>query len=164
MEQSCESARLAVNAILDQLVYADTTSSYNAIGSFLGDYCEIFDPEQYEPMELAAFKDLDRALFKRDIPHMLDVLQIPQTIDKMSKRENPTDTPLYNLSTLMEEGFEQHLRNTEVFRHFANQTNLSSTDQVISNIRQVAAFAEEALALISEHMPSRGGSGENSRE
>jgi putative NAD(P)-binding protein len=61
MEAANESARHAVNAILKDATY-------------LGDFCEIWDPEDYEPPELTYFIDLDRQLMERGLPHYMDIV------------------------------------------------------------------------------------------
>ncbi|MEO8699588.1 MAG: NAD(P)-binding protein [Kofleriaceae bacterium] len=61
METANESARHAVNAILDDAHVA-------------GDRCAIWDPEDHELDDLTWFKDLDRALLKKQLPHFIDTL------------------------------------------------------------------------------------------
>ena len=61
MEAANESARHAVNAILDAQRAAC-------------DRCEIWDPEDYELPDLVWFKELDRELFARELPHFVDTL------------------------------------------------------------------------------------------
>lgn len=62
MEAANESARHAVNAILDETGAAC-------------DRCEIWDPEDNELADLVWFKDLDRELFARGLPHFVDTLR-----------------------------------------------------------------------------------------
>jgi hypothetical protein len=61
MEAANESARHAVNAILDHAGAAC-------------DRCEIWDPEDHELEDLTWFKDLDRRLFERGLPHFVETL------------------------------------------------------------------------------------------
>jgi hypothetical protein len=61
MEAANESARHAVNAILDHAGAAC-------------DRCEIWDPEDHEFEDLTWFKDLDRTLFERGLPHFVETL------------------------------------------------------------------------------------------
>jgi hypothetical protein len=58
MEAANESARRAVNAIL-------TSENY-------GVPCRLFDPEEFEPPDLAGLRELDRQLLDKAMPHMLD--------------------------------------------------------------------------------------------
>jgi len=60
MEAACESGRHAVNAVLRHLGYR-------------GEGCAIWDPEDYEPPDLAPLKELDEQLCQRGLPHMLDI-------------------------------------------------------------------------------------------
>jgi len=97
MEAANESARHAVNAILDHLTYerfrqpapevvAPTRRKrYQTGGNALdpraayvptpfGDYCHIWDPEKYELDELVPLRELDDWLFEQGFPHVLDLL------------------------------------------------------------------------------------------
>jgi hypothetical protein len=62
MESANESARHAVNAILDDAGIAC-------------DRCEIWDIEDFEFDDLAWFKELDRSLMERKRPHFMDTLR-----------------------------------------------------------------------------------------
>jgi uncharacterized protein with NAD-binding domain and iron-sulfur cluster/outer membrane protein OmpA-like peptidoglycan-associated protein len=61
MEAANESARHAVTAILDS-------------AAFRGDVPKIYDPETYEPDDLRWLVDLDARLFKKKLPHALDIM------------------------------------------------------------------------------------------
>jgi uncharacterized protein with NAD-binding domain and iron-sulfur cluster len=61
MESANESARLAVTAILRQ-------------ENFLGDQPKTFDPEEFEIPDLDWLIPLDRRLFLKNLPHVLDII------------------------------------------------------------------------------------------
>ena len=42
--------------------------------TWIGDYCQIWNPEAYEPPDLRPLRNLDRAFFDAGLPHMFDVL------------------------------------------------------------------------------------------
>jgi hypothetical protein len=95
MEAACESARHAVNAILDHYVWVEsggvdrrenTTLNWRFPFGFLdqgfsspvrmpspaGDYCYIFDIENREPIEVRPLRNLDSQYFLASLPHPLD--------------------------------------------------------------------------------------------
>ncbi|HZI16767.1 MAG TPA: phytoene dehydrogenase, partial [Myxococcus sp.] len=104
MESANESARHAVNAIIDHyLVHhwprkkakhqgaastraSPTVPDYGDQGSLtgtpgfrmtpIGEYCRIWDPEQHELPELASLRALDAKLFAQGLPHLWDVLHL----------------------------------------------------------------------------------------
>ncbi|MBI4516543.1 MAG: NAD(P)-binding protein [Deltaproteobacteria bacterium] len=63
MEAANESARYAVNAILD----ADL---------FEGERCSVANPEDYEPADLRLLVELDEQLRALDLPHFADILDL----------------------------------------------------------------------------------------
>ncbi len=63
MEAANESGRHAVNGILQ----AD---------AFHGARCQIWDPEDHEPVDLTMLKDLDRKLLELGLPHFVDILEL----------------------------------------------------------------------------------------
>jgi uncharacterized protein with NAD-binding domain and iron-sulfur cluster len=96
MEGACESARHAVNAILDHYVWTqsggtdrreDTTLRWRSPFGFLdqgfsspirqpspaGDYCFVFDIENREPLDTRALRDLDSQYFLAGLPHPFDL-------------------------------------------------------------------------------------------
>ena len=42
--------------------------------TWIGDYCQIWNPESYEPPDLRPLRNLDKALFDAGLPHLFDVL------------------------------------------------------------------------------------------
>lgn len=93
MEAANESARHAVNAILDH--YA--RRSFGRAGrcrSIAGDYCEIWDLERYELEDLNYFKRIDKMLFDRGKPHLADILRFDELADVLHPDSN-------NLQALM---------------------------------------------------------------
>ncbi len=95
MESACESARHAVNAILDHHIWVQsdgldqrekTTLNWRFPYGFLdqglsspirmptpvGDYCYIFDVENREPADTRALRVLDSQYFEHSLPHPLD--------------------------------------------------------------------------------------------
>ncbi|HYC22480.1 MAG TPA: OmpA family protein [Candidatus Bathyarchaeia archaeon] len=63
MEAANESARHAVNAILDAT-------------HFPGTRCEVWDPEKNEPADLQFLVDLDHRLLKLKLPHLVKILDL----------------------------------------------------------------------------------------
>jgi uncharacterized protein with NAD-binding domain and iron-sulfur cluster len=95
MEAACESARHAVNAILDHYVWVqsggldrreETTLGWRFPYGFLdqglsspvrmpspaGDYCYVFDIENREPADTRALRALDAQYWQESLPHPLD--------------------------------------------------------------------------------------------
>jgi outer membrane protein OmpA-like peptidoglycan-associated protein len=70
MEAANESARHAVNAILREDSEKD--------GGFRGDRCSIADPEDHEFDDLKFFIELDEQLFKENLPHFVDILDLSE--------------------------------------------------------------------------------------
>jgi uncharacterized protein with NAD-binding domain and iron-sulfur cluster len=96
MEAACESARHAVNAILDHYIWVasggldrrqKTTLDWKFPFGFLdqgmsspirmptpaGDYCYVFDIENREPADTRLLRTLDSMFCERSLPHPLDV-------------------------------------------------------------------------------------------
>jgi NAD(P)-binding Rossmann-like domain len=96
MEAACESARHAVNAILDHYVWVEsggadrrdkTTLNWKMPFGFIdqgfsspirmpspaGDYCYVFDVENREPLETRALRNLDSHYCLASLPHPLDL-------------------------------------------------------------------------------------------
>ncbi|ORB28335.1 hypothetical protein [Corallococcus coralloides DSM 2259] [Mycolicibacterium parafortuitum] len=101
MEAACESARHAVNAILDHYVWvhsggrdrrAKTTLPWRFPYGFLdqglsspvrlptpaGDYCYVFDVENREPADTRGLRMLDSEYCMRSLPHPIDLLRPPR--------------------------------------------------------------------------------------
>jgi FAD dependent oxidoreductase len=95
MEAACESARHAVNAILDHYVWVETGgadrrekttldwrfpfgfldqgfSSPIRLPSPAGDYCFVFDIENREPLDTRSLRNLDSQYHRASLPHPLD--------------------------------------------------------------------------------------------
>lgn len=115
MEAACESARHAVNAILDHYIWVesdgrdrreDTTLEWRFPYGFLdqglsspirmptpaGDYCYIFDIENREPPDTRALRILDSRSIENALPHPLDVLLpspggIPMTVPPLDPNQ-----------------------------------------------------------------------------
>ena len=102
MEAACESARHAVNAILDHYVWVETggtdrrertTLDWRMPFDFIdqglsvpvrlpspaGDYCFVFDLENREPLETRSLRNLDSQYCQRELPHPLDVQAMTQS-------------------------------------------------------------------------------------
>ncbi|MFP2925176.1 NAD(P)-binding protein [Pyxidicoccus sp. 3LG] len=101
MESANESARHAVNAILDHYLAhrlpvpaepgpevpesgpvvpdyggGSLTGSPDFRMTPIGEYCRIWDPERHELPELAPIRELDAKLFAAGLPHLWDVLRL----------------------------------------------------------------------------------------
>jgi uncharacterized protein with NAD-binding domain and iron-sulfur cluster len=90
MEAANESARHAVNAILDHMAAKRTESDRSPVA---GDYCDIWDPEEYELDDLGFFKRIDKLLFEAGKPHIADILQF----DKIADLQYPDASPIQAL-------------------------------------------------------------------
>jgi uncharacterized protein with NAD-binding domain and iron-sulfur cluster len=100
MEAACESARHAVNAILDHYVWVETDgadrrenttlrwrfpfgfldqgfSSPVRLPSPAGDYCFVFDIENREPLDTRSLRNLDSQHYRASLPHPLDTTGPP---------------------------------------------------------------------------------------
>lgn len=100
MEAACESARHAVNAILDHYIWVEsggvdrrekTTLDWRFPFGFLdqglsspvrmpspaGDYCYVFDIENREPLDTRALRNLDSRYCLESLPHPLDAPDTP---------------------------------------------------------------------------------------
>ena len=79
MEAANESGRHAVNAILHKILVPPKKGEpplFNRQGKLIGDFCKIWDPEQYELPDLDLLKELDEALLHKGLPHLLDILKV----------------------------------------------------------------------------------------
>ena len=94
MEAANESARHAVNAILDHTAAHATQSDHQPVA---GDYCDIWDPEEHELEDLDFFKRIDKLLFEAGKPHIADILQF----DKIADLQYPDPSPLHALVTAL---------------------------------------------------------------
>lgn len=85
MEAANESARHAVNAILDHLsrfgLRYQAPNSAAQSGSIFGDYCDIWDPEMHELEDFDYFKRIDKLLFEKKKPHLADILRFDEFAD-----------------------------------------------------------------------------------
>ncbi len=96
MEGACESARHAVNAVLDHYVWVEsggvdprenTSLNWRSPFGFIeqgsltpvrmpspaGDYCYVFDIENREPLETRFLRELDSQYWLQSLPHPLDI-------------------------------------------------------------------------------------------
>jgi len=99
MEAANESARHAVNAILDHYLYRNADGGLEAPGDRggaprepyngqrarptpIGDYCRIWDPERHEPPDFERFKQLDEVFFRSGLAHPWEVIgsDLPPTL------------------------------------------------------------------------------------
>jgi hypothetical protein len=90
MEAANESARDAVNAILDHMAAHRKEGDQQAIA---GDYCDIWDPEEHELEDLDFFKRIDKLLHAANKPHIADILQF----DKIADLQFPDPSPIQAL-------------------------------------------------------------------
>ena len=85
MEAANESARHAVNAILDHIgqFSASKSSGHNGArcDAISGDYCDIWNLESHELEDFDYFKRIDKMLFERNKPHLADILRFDQIAD-----------------------------------------------------------------------------------
>ncbi|KYF85406.1 hypothetical protein BE20_09615 [Sorangium cellulosum] len=88
MEAANESARHAVNAILDHMASTHRSEDLERAG-ITGDYCDIWDIEEHELDDLSFFKRVDEMLFRAGKPHIADILQF----DKIADVAHPDPSP-----------------------------------------------------------------------
>jgi hypothetical protein len=122
MESANESARHAVNAILHKTLESSFPLSKEQ-GKLIGDFCEIWDPEDCEPPDIAPFKDLDEALMREGLPHILDVFRVIEFVENL-----PDDVSLAA-------AFEQLRKLVDSQHCFAAPTSLIGLDAFESAVR-----------------------------
>ena len=87
MEAANESGRHAVNAILRALMSLPVEEGreplFNGQGKLFGDPCKIWDPEDNELADLDHLKELDQALMRENLPHVLDIFRIIEFIESL---------------------------------------------------------------------------------
>ena len=90
MEAANESARHAVNAILQKIcaMPKDPGKPYGYKGRLIADPCEIWDPEEHELDDLCYFKELDQALLDADLPHLVEILKLENLVLSLPQTED----------------------------------------------------------------------------
>ena len=156
MEAANESGRHAVNAILSALLHTRSPELYNGGGSFIGEFCEIWDPEDNEPLEFAPFKRLDAELYARNIPHFLDVLEVRKAVDEIPMREDPDSTPVYNLTEVVQLALEQ-LKNDWSFLPEATSSGALAIDAKTEELRRMTKHASQIVEMIMKTVRSQRG-------
>ncbi len=79
MEAANESARHAVNAILRQLPEEQK--------KFIGNECQVWPLEEREVDDLDVFKEIDRGLWDRGMPHQVDISKLDRLPDNLLPKE-----------------------------------------------------------------------------
>lgn len=77
MEGANESARHAVNGILERIRLTSPS------GIARTDPCQVWDIEEQEPEDLRWLKELDERLFKRGLPHAVEILSLDSVPDTL---------------------------------------------------------------------------------
>jgi hypothetical protein len=74
MESANESARRAVNAILND---------YNGTDAYVRvpDHCQLWDPEDYEVDDLEILERIDAELMAQGLPHMFEILDVEKIVE-----------------------------------------------------------------------------------
>jgi hypothetical protein len=81
MEQSNESARHAVRAIIDKILRSDAAKKlYRAAGRRLGDLPRFYDPEEHELDDFAFLRRVDDLLYEDGLPHMVEIVKLRQSM------------------------------------------------------------------------------------
>jgi hypothetical protein len=116
MESACESARHAVNAVLDHYLWASTGGADRRERTLLewrvpfdfldqglsspirmptpaGDYCFIYDVENREPFDARALRNLDSDNCRRSLPHPLDLADVGLPSIPFPSTAQPTGGP-----------------------------------------------------------------------
>jgi hypothetical protein len=87
MEAANESGRHAVNAILQALKAVPIENGkeplFNGQGKLYGDPCRIWDPEDNELADLNTLKELDEALMREGLPHILDIFRVSEFLESL---------------------------------------------------------------------------------
>ncbi len=88
MEAANESARHAVNRILYHMgieLRGDRETrerlGFGTAGVLMGDFCELWDPEDNEVQDLAYLKRIDEELVKAGLPHFVDILGLEKQVE-----------------------------------------------------------------------------------
>jgi hypothetical protein len=116
MEAANESGRHAVNAILQKLVNSTDKKqvkstdnlTYNGQGKLFGDFCDIWNPEDYEPQDLSTFKELDTALMREGLPHVFDIFRVIDIIEALPDDISVADA-LLQIRNAMERQYESSI-------------------------------------------------------
>ena len=108
MESANESARHAVNAIIDAILH-DEEGRYRSSGRLIGDPCEIWPPYEHEIEDLEPLRRLDRSLWEEGIPHVVDVLGVRRFVERMPVAD-PRARPIDDLSRALGLAGEQRRR------------------------------------------------------
>ncbi len=174
MEAACESARHAVNAILDHYVWVEsggadrrenTTLNWRFPYGFLdqgfsspirmpspaGDYCYVFDVENREPLETRALRNLDSQYCLASLPHPLDL-----------SGSNPNVTPAFSVPPLpggqpvtpFPTDAQQLLAYLQAWRQYLEQTTGTTTPAQLSPpVPWGMSATPPALPLMPPPMP-----------
>ena len=114
MESANESARHAVNAILDHAASAAGIERgapielprCAAVPSGVGDYCPVWSWERFEFAELDFLKDVDAELLGRGLPHLWDILELDELPLRLPE---PTNDPMLDVLHLVADRLEEQL-------------------------------------------------------
>jgi hypothetical protein len=101
MEAANESARHAVNTILDALVERPG-KEYNAQGLLLAEFADTWDPERNELDDLEPLKRLDEKLVNEDLPHVMDIFKVMEAVDALPMHGKASKDPISNLIHLLQ--------------------------------------------------------------
>lgn len=168
MESANESARHAVNAIIDHVVslrfgariaekIMPASPAYALNSNFLpryprpspiGDYCQIWNPEENELASMAAARDYDELRFRLGLPHVMDA----------SGAELATSIRSYQLALL--NGWIPSAPTPDAAVAAPNaQSLLDSLKKVREELERGASVAAEAVASIRQTNSTRASSG-----
>lgn len=104
MEAANESARHAVNAILDHYMQSRDKSTPTKLQPMLAEYCKIWDPERNELEDLEVLRRLDELLMRDGLPHFMDLLELDSRLEASAAPSNVTqDRPLDLFLRLLDE-------------------------------------------------------------
>ncbi|MEM7468272.1 MAG: FAD-dependent oxidoreductase [Pseudomonadota bacterium] len=103
MEAANESARHAVNAILDHIsrfgLRERTSVNNGALDSISGDYCDIWNLESHELEDFDYFKRIDKMLFDKGKPHLADIIGLDRIADLLHPEQSNFDALISAIST-----------------------------------------------------------------
>jgi len=129
MESANESARHAVNAVLDHLSErlrpaAPPTPAPPPgipVPTPAGDLCAIWDPQRHEPAALSPWKEVDALLLDQALPHAADLLRVDEIPDGIAPdEEDPVGVALEILAEWLD-----HERLTEAHSGWAGALTLA---------------------------------------
>jgi hypothetical protein len=104
MEAANESGRHAASAIIYSILKRTPQSgpAGRSRGALVGDFPQIWKVEDHEPADLKYFTELDEALCKDRLPHILDILSVTRLVEALLEIDLPEEQIQAYLKTFPE--------------------------------------------------------------